>query len=143
METSQACEGDFPALARLMTELGYPTSLDEMAARMETIQGRADYATFVAEERGSVVGMSGVTVSPSYYRSDVSGAIVALVVSSRFRERGVAALLVERGEQWLLGAGAKRVMVNPSLSRGPAHRVYGRAGCAQTGLRFTKSFGST
>ncbi|MGK9231487.1 GNAT family N-acetyltransferase [Inquilinus limosus] len=141
MDVRHATAADAAALAHLMAELGYPTSPEEMAARMEAIRGRADHATFVAEEGGVVAGMVGVTVSPSLYRSDLLGAIVALVVSSEFRGRGIAALLVDRGEQWLRHRGAKRATVNPSTHRQDAHRLYARLGYEHTGLRFSKALG--
>lgn len=139
MDIRPATAADAPALAPLMAQLGYPTAPEEMAARLEVLRGRADFATFVAEADGAVVGMVGVTVSPSLYRSDLLGAIVALVVSSEFRGRGIAARLVERGEQWLRDAGARRATVSPSAHRADAHRLYERLGYAATGVRFSKA----
>lgn len=51
-------DGDVAALARLVTELGYPTSVEQMSQRMARIK-RNDFATFVAEAAGHVVGMIG------------------------------------------------------------------------------------
>ena len=138
MEVRHATAADSSALAYLMTELGYPTSTEEMATRMEAIRDRPDYATFVADANGVIAGMVGVSVSPSFYRSDLHGAIVALVVSSEFRGCGIGALLVDRGEQWLRETGAKRATVNPSAHREDAHRLYTRLGYEHTGLRFSK-----
>lgn len=139
METRHATAADGPALAQLMTGLGYPTSTEEMAARMEALRGRTDHAAFVAEADGVIAGMVGVSVSPSLYRSDLQGAIVALVVSSRFRGRGIGALLVGRGDQWLRDSGATRATVNPSLHREDAHRFYARLGYEHTGLRLSRT----
>lgn len=141
MDIRPATAADAAALAPLMAELGYPTAPDEMAARLEVLHTRADFATFVAEAGGAVAGMVGVTVSPSLYRSDLLGAIIALVVSSEFRGRGIAARLVERGEQWLRDAGARRATVNPSTHREDAHRLYARLGYEATGVRFSKALG--
>ncbi len=139
MDIRHAAAADAPALAHLMAELGYPTTPEEMAARLGVLRGRADFATFVAEADGAVAGMVGVTVSPSLYRSDLLGAIVALVVSSEFRGRGIAARLVERGEEWLRDVGAQRATVNPSTHRQDAHRLYARLGYEPTGVRFSKA----
>ncbi|MFE0018893.1 GNAT family N-acetyltransferase [Mesorhizobium sp. NPDC059054] len=122
-----------------MTELGYPTSSDEMAARIAAVANRADHAMFVAVEDGAVAGMVAVSTSPSLYRSDPQGAIVALVVSSRFRGCGVGALLVGCGETWLRDNGVSYVTVKPSKHREDAHRLYARLGYEHTGLRFSKS----
>ncbi|BCJ91450.1 N-acetyltransferase [Terrihabitans soli] len=139
MELRQPTAADIPALAHLMTELGYPTSPDEMATRMDAIRDRTDYGTFLADEDGVIAGVIGVTVAPALYRSDLNGAIVTLVVSSKFRGRGIAPLLVSRGEEWLREKGAMRATVQPNIRREDAHRLYARLGYEHSGLRFSKT----
>ncbi|MCF1461095.1 GNAT family N-acetyltransferase [Agrobacterium vitis] len=139
MEIRPAIKSDFPTLANLMTELGYPSSVEDIALRMEGITGRDDYAAFVSVEQNIVAGMIGLSVSPSFYRSGLGGAIIALVVSPDFRGRGIAASLITCAEQWLRERGADRVTINPSNHRLPAHRLYHRLGYDNTGIRFTKA----
>ena len=67
-------------LAELMTQLGYPTSAEEMAGRMHTISRDETFATFVAAEGNDVLGMIGVSDCPSYEHNDRNGRIIALVV---------------------------------------------------------------
>ena len=142
MDVRPSRAADFPALAQLMTELGYPTSTAEMEARMAVIDAHPDFATFVAELDGLVAGMISVFVSPSLLRSEPNGAIVALVVSAAFRGRSIAPALIVRGETWLREHGANRATVNPSIHREPAHRLYNRLGYEHTGLRLTKVLGA-
>lgn len=130
---------DTPMLAQLIGELGYPTTPDEMAQRLAAIAGRTDFANLVAEEDGVVAGMITVNVTPSLYRSDLLGAITVLVVSSAFRGRGLAPLLIEAGETWLRQQGAGRAAVHPSTARADAHRLYQRLGYENTGSRLTKA----
>jgi GNAT superfamily N-acetyltransferase len=139
MDVRPSAAADLAALANLMTELGYPTTIEAIATRMALIDARTDFATFVADLDGVVAGMITVTVSPSPLRSEPTGAIVALVVSSAFRGRGIAPALIERGESWLRQHGASRATVNPSIHREPAHRLYNRLGYEHTGLRLTKA----
>ena len=134
-----ALESDVPSLARLMGELGYPTTGEQMAPRFAAIVARSDIATFVAEANGTVAGMIGVSISPSLYRADMAGAITALVVSRELRGDGIAPALVAAGERWLVEHGCERVSVQPSSSRTGAHRFYERLGYEHTGLRFAKS----
>jgi len=138
MDVRPATTADVPELAQLMAELGYPTSTGQMQVRMGAMEHRADFATFVAEADGRVAGMITVTVSPSLLRNEPNGAIVALVVSSTFRGRGIAPALIAHGETWLRQHGANRATVNPSIHREPAHRLYNRLGYEHTGLRLTK-----
>ncbi|MCE6073587.1 GNAT family N-acetyltransferase [Agrobacterium vitis] len=139
MEIRPAIKSDFPMLANLMTELGYPSSVEDIAMRMDVMAGRDDYAAFVSVDQTIVSGMIGLSVSPSFYRSGLGGAIIALVVSPDFRGRGIAASLIAYGEQWLRDRGADRVTINPSNHRLPAHRLYHRLGYENSGIRFTKA----
>jgi GNAT superfamily N-acetyltransferase len=139
MQVRSPTERDVAAMAELAGALGYPTTDEQMAARLSVIAGRSDIATFVADHEGQVVGMLGVSVLPSLYRTDMVGAITVLVVSERFRGRGAAPALVAAGEEWLRAHGCDKVSVQPSISRASAHRVYERLGYTHTGMRFTKA----
>ncbi len=124
-----------------MGELGYPSTAEDLARRMAAILPREDFATLVAEADGEVAGLICVTVVPSLYRTDPPGAITALVVSSAFRGRGVARLLIDAGERWLRDRGVRYATVNPSTHRTDAHHLYTRLGYAATGTRFSKALG--
>jgi GNAT superfamily N-acetyltransferase len=129
-------ERDAASLARLMGELGYPTSEEDMSQRMARINPRKDFATFVAEEDGAVIGMVGVCVRPSYQHDALNGQIVALAVSPGARGRGAGRLLVRRAEAWTRGESAVRMIVNSGLERAEAHDFYERLGYRATGRRF-------
>jgi predicted N-acetyltransferase YhbS len=129
---------DLIALAALTTELGYPTSTEEMSQRMARIKPRDDFATFVAEAAGHVVGMIGVCMRPSYEHNVLSGQILALAVSESARKRGVGARLVKEAEAWLASRKAARVVVNSAARRADAHAFYARLGYRETGRRFVK-----
>ncbi len=139
IKVRSATPSDVEELAKLMAELGYPTTSDNMAARIERLTDREDYAIFVADDDGAVAGMIALSVIPTLYRDDLDGAITALVVSSNFRGKGVAGLLIEHGERWLFDQGARLATVKPSSRREDAHRLYERCGYQHTGLRFTKT----
>ena len=47
---------DAPVVAGLITERGYPTSVDAMRARVDRRLAAVDHATFAAEAAGRVVG---------------------------------------------------------------------------------------
>ena len=61
-----AHSADVEALANLMTELGYPTSSEQMSRRFEAISDDPSYATLVAEREGKVLGMVGLQFERSY-----------------------------------------------------------------------------
>jgi hypothetical protein len=84
---------DAPALAALMCELGYETTSAEMSQRLKSILSDPRYGTFVAEIDNEIRGMIGTLTHASHEHDDLSGKIVALVVSRKHRQSGVAARL--------------------------------------------------
>lgn len=121
-----------------MTQLGYPTSSEAMARRLGAILADPSHGTWVAEDRGRIVGMVGVCTGHHYARDGSYGRIVALSVSEDFRGRGVGRELVRRAEAWVRSRGGRRMVVNTRASRDGARRFYRRLGYDETGLRFAR-----
>jgi hypothetical protein len=59
MNVRETAESDLGRLAKLMTGLGYPTSVEEMNRRLEEISADPSYCTLVAESDGQVLAMAG------------------------------------------------------------------------------------
>jgi ribosomal protein S18 acetylase RimI-like enzyme len=131
-------EGDTPALAELMTQLGYPTDAAEMRQRMRAISAEANFATFVAVEADEVIGMVGVSASWSYEHNDRNGRIIALVVRNDMRRRGLGRALIAFAEEFLAQRNVRRIVLTSRFAREDAHRFYESLGYARTGLRFMK-----
>ena len=131
--------GDADALAALMTELGYKTRSSEMKMRMETILVDQRYRTFVAVEQGRVCGMIGTFCYYSYEHNGPGGRIIALVVASDSRGRGIGRRLVARAESDFAQRDIRRVAVNARLERKEAHEFYERLGYTRNGFRFVKN----
>src|SRR4051812_937673 len=91
---------DAAQLADLMTQLGYPTSPEEMANRMRHIFRDKSFATFVAVENDDVLGMIGLCISPSYEHNARNGRIIALSVEKRSRRHGIGRKLVAFAEDF-------------------------------------------
>ena len=133
---------DAHAIARLMTELGYPTSYAQMRARLGEILRRPDHEVFAAELSGVVIGMAGAFVGRRYESDEPYGQILALVVSRRGRRRGVGTSLLKAAESWLMEHRVGCMIVHCGKQRGDAHEFYARLGYQETGLRFVKSVSS-
>jgi GNAT superfamily N-acetyltransferase len=134
-----ACLDDSSAIARLISQLGYPTSSDEMKGRLAGILSDSDYETLIAEVRKDAVGVIGVGVSRYYERDGVYGRLLALVVDESWRGQGVGACLVAQAERWLKERGVTSVVVNSGKHRDAAHRFYRQLGYEETGVRLVKS----
>ena len=80
---------DAAAIAQLICELGYETTTSEMQMRLERIATDERLRTFVAVCDGKVCGMIGTLTYPSIEHNDFSGRIVALVIKSTMRRRGI------------------------------------------------------
>lgn len=129
---------DSLAIACLMSQLGYPTSEDEMKARLEAILLDSGYMTFVAECQKEVVGVIGVGVQRYYEKNGTYGRLLALVVDEKWRGLGIGGSLVAEAERWLKEREVSSIVVNSGKQRNEAHRFYKRLGYEETGLRFVK-----
>jgi GNAT superfamily N-acetyltransferase len=131
---------DAEALAVLMSQLGYPTLEDEMAARLRLILPRSDYRVAVAVREGQVVGVVAALMGLSIEMNGRYGRVTALSVAEDQRSQGIGALLLAHAESWLRVQGAAACIVNCSTHRSDAHRFYKREGYQVTGVRFHKDF---
>jgi ribosomal protein S18 acetylase RimI-like enzyme len=131
-------ECDAPALAELMTQLGYRTSTEEMRERLRHIFHHQDFATFVAVEENEVCGLIGLSALVDYENNDRTGRIMALVVHERMRGRGIGRALLSAAEDYFARAKIIRVVLTSRFAREKAHAFYESLGYVRTGLRFMK-----
>lgn len=133
-----ASREDVEDLARLMTELGYLSSTEDMSQRLEQISADPSYCTLVAETGGKVLGMVGLHLERFYEKNEPCARIMALVVGSEHRGRGVGRALISAAEAWARREGARDVMLTTHKRRAGAHDFYRSMGYEATGCRFYK-----
>ena len=121
-----------------MTELGYETTEGEMRARLNQILPDKSFKTLVAVVDGRVCGMIGTILNPSYEHNDISGRILALVVSNGMRRHGIGRKLVAAAEKHFLEKKIRRIAVNTRLTRKEVHSFYESLGYERNGFRFLK-----
>ena len=139
----EATEADAGALADLLTQLGYPTTLEQARARLQRILPDPAWATLLFEERGRVLGFGGIQVCASYEHDTSVARIVAMVVDAAVRRRGVGAELVAALERRAVTMGAGKIVVTSAMRREDAHAFYEKLGYGRTGLRFGKALPSS
>ena len=127
-----AVRDDGAAIARLVTELGYPTSAEQMNVRLGRLLTSPNDVVFVAEITDPVVTAGWIhgTVSQCVeadYRVEVAG----LVVNEEFHRRGIGTALVRCVETWGLEQGAVQASVRCRTTRPEAHLFYERLGYCQ------------
>jgi|1185.fasta_scaffold01873_2 ribosomal protein S18 acetylase RimI-like enzyme len=130
--------GDAPALAELMGELGYPTRTAEMEMRLDTILRHPGYRTFVAIADGAVAGMIGTVIMLTHEHNSPGGRIIALVVSEKSRGRGVGRTLMAAAESDFAARNIRRIALNTRFHREQAHLFYEGLGYSKNGFRFVK-----
>jgi ribosomal protein S18 acetylase RimI-like enzyme len=133
---------DAPQLAALMCELSYETTSDEMRARLKSILPDAGYSTLVAKIGKELCGMIGTLTRVSHEHNDLSGKIIALVVSKKQRRTGVGRALIAAAEKDFAKRNVTRVTLTTRFERDEAHQFYEAAGYLRTGFRFGKNLAS-
>lgn len=131
---------DLPAVARLMGELGYPASAEQVGARLARVAGDESYAAYVAEVDGQVAGFLGMTRGWAYEHERPYARILTLVVDAEVRRRGVGARLVEFADEWARERGAYVLMLNTNVRREEAHLFYESMGFRRTGYRYARAY---
>lgn len=134
----QAELADAPAIASLVTQMGYPASTREMTGRLKMLLSLPEYLTLVAEDKGIVVGLVGAYMGYSFEMSGMYGRLTTLVVDERYRGYGIGKHLIKKIESSLKDQGAVLLVVTSSSHRRKTHHFYRYVGYEETGLRFTK-----
>lgn len=135
----EAAVADSEPLARLVSELGYPTSTSQMQRRLEAILEDEDYHTLVASADGRIVGFVGTRSGPLYEDDWQYGQIMALAVAPSHQRRGLGRLLLQTAESRLAARGAHVLVVTSGHHRPDAHAFYESCGYSFTGRRYVKS----
>ena len=130
---------DSDPIARLVSDLGYPTSASQMSVRLESILRDRDYRTLVACDADQIVGFIGTRLGPLYESDDPYGQIMALAVARGHQRAGVGRLLLQAAEAVLNQRGARVLVVTSGNHRSDAHAFYEKQGYIFTGRRYRKS----
>jgi GNAT superfamily N-acetyltransferase len=121
---------DAAAAAVLCAQLGYPTDVPALLARMEQIAGDSNRAVLVASLDDEVVGW--IDLSIEYHlQSEPAAFIGGLVVSERARGQGIGRRLSRAAEDWARARGVARLRVRSNVIRERAHAFYLRDGYAR------------
>ena len=126
---------DAAAIARLVRELGYETSEEQIAERLPQLIGQ-DLPPLVAAEENQLIGCLTMSVTSVLHRPRPVGRISMLVVSEAARGQGVGRALVRAAEAQLAERGCGLVEVTSNMRRERAHLFYERLGYERTSFRF-------
>jgi GNAT superfamily N-acetyltransferase len=124
----RARASDIAQLAPLCEQLGYPSSEEDVRARLAGLESAPLHALWVAETSdGKLAGFLNAFVMRTI-DTDARVEIAALVVDDAQRSRGVGKLLIEQAESWARENGCKAIGLRSNVIRDRAHKFYERLG---------------
>jgi GNAT superfamily N-acetyltransferase len=141
MNIRRAQEGDAPALAALLSQLGYPVTPAEVPARLERFATRGNGQVLVAESDGEVLAFAALELTYPIHHSDPVCHLTAFAVASSARRRGVGRQLLAAVEALARDAGCGQLVVTSAEHRTDAHAFYPANGWAYSGRRFGRPVG--
>jgi GNAT superfamily N-acetyltransferase len=129
---------DAPAVAKLLTALGYPSPVEHIERRIAGSAASIDTAVYVAESVQCVVGVISFHCIPLFHADGALGRITSLVVDPGHRQRGIGRLLVAAAEEFGRAHGCSRIEVTSGDRRPEAHAFYEHLGYQLDCRRFIK-----
>jgi GNAT superfamily N-acetyltransferase len=140
MEVREFQTEDVIQLVPLMDQLGYPTSLGKLESRLNNIHFQSNYHTLVAELNNKIVGVVGLCHNLFYEYDSSYVRIVAFVVDTNHRRKGIGEKLMHEAEKWATRQGVAYVMLNSGNreERKAAHKFYHDMGYESKSTGFSK-----
>lgn len=137
MVIRRASSKDINDLTSLMEQLGYPTSVEQMRVRFEETP---NHYTLVAEYDGKVVGMIGFHTGVLYNSDGIYARVIAFVVDSNYRNKGIGLRLLSEAEKYAKNLGADGIGLNSGkrAEREYAHQFYKKMGYCVKSTGFVK-----
>jgi GNAT superfamily N-acetyltransferase len=129
---------DADAVAALLDELGYPSSVNQAAERIARIGHDPSTLLLVAELDGEVAGLVTLHVQNLVERDDLGCSVAALVVAERFRRLGIGVRLSEAVEAEARARGCESLVLHTAHRRSDAHAFYEALGYEHSGRRYRK-----
>ena len=122
-EIRPARPADAAALAHLATQLGYPSSQEQVHQRLASLARDPEHVVQVAVRDGQVVGWVHAFVC-RLLESDPYAEIGGVVVDESCRGQGAGRLLLHHVERWARQKGCRAVSLRCNVLREQAHGFY-------------------
>jgi|SRR5689334_6777490 len=139
VEIRNAQRRDAATVAALLGELGYPTTPEQAAERLDRIADDPSTWVVVADVDSEIAGLGALHVQNLVERDEPGCEVAGLVVGERFRRRGIGELLMEALEDEARRRGGKFMVLNTAHRRADAHAFYEALGYEHTGRRYAKA----
>jgi GNAT superfamily N-acetyltransferase len=115
---------DLCEIARLTSQLGYPTSIQKILPRLQRLADNPDHRILVAEdEKLGVIAWMHLRVDLTL-ASDPKIEVVGIVVDERKRGEGIGRVLMKEAEKFARDMEYKMVRLRMNVARDDAHKFY-------------------
>ena len=132
LKIREASLDDVPSLAALSTQLGYPSTPQQIVDRLSVILPSRDQLVLVAcLPNDTIVGWTHAFIA-CRIESESFAEIGGLVVAENHRGRGIGTLLIAAAEDWAKHHGTEKLRVRSRSTRHAAHVFYERLGFARS-----------
>ena len=118
---------DAAALADLSTQLGYPSTEQQVRERL-CLLGDPERELLVADAPDGLAGFIDVHVQ-RVVESDAYGEVGGLVIAAPNRGAGLGAALLAAAADWSRARGLERLWIRANLARVGPHEFYEAVGC--------------
>lgn len=126
--TRKATIEDAAAIARLTTELGYPTSEQQCFNRLKGLLQIPEHRVIVACDALNIaVGWIHVFISYGV-ESDPFAEIGGLVIAQAYRQNSLGSMLISEAEKWVRKSGVGKLRVRSRVERKEALSFYLKKG---------------
>jgi ribosomal protein S18 acetylase RimI-like enzyme len=133
---------DIEQITILMTELGYPNTVDFFKERFEFLLHTGLDRILIAESDGCIHGIITLHFMPLPHLPGNLCRVVALAVKSESQRQGVGAKLMVRAEEIAREKGCSKIELTSGEQRNDAHAFYRAIGFEEKSRRFTKDLTS-
>lgn len=122
-----ATSADAPRIAALFTEEGYPAGASAIESRLAAFDS-PDSSVIVADHDGEILGFIALHVVARFEHDDSFVRIVALVVDSAVRDRGIGRVLMAEAERIGHDRSAAFIEITAGHHRPAARHLYDSLG---------------
>ena len=145
VEVRDACEGDLPAVLRILAESGIDGgesfTLQEAREHFARIRQRPGFRLLVAVAEGEIAGTYALAIMEKLgKRGTPAGVVEDVAVLPSRQGQGIGRAMMEHARETCRRAGCYKLALSSNLRREGAHRFYDSLGFERHGFSFVTRF---
>ena len=139
MNVRTATVDDLSELVRLLSQLGYPSTVEQLAERWVAWERDGNSALVADAGAGRLLGVGTLHLTRVLHRPHPIGRITALVVDEAARGQGLGTAIVREAENVLRNAGCGLLEITSNLRLTDAHAFYESLGYEKSSVRLFRN----